>query len=533
MEIKLEGLTKVFTDLKAKTETRAVSNLDIVIPSGKLVGLLGPSGCGKSTTLYMISGLLYPTEGRIFFGDEDVTELSPEKRGIGLVFQNYALYPHMTVRKNILFPLENMNIRKRSIEEAYKKAHLIETPTEAKILYEYEDKSESLKNKYRRHESELKAQYQSAKLAFEKEFKEVQVKTPELKQALKNNLANLKLDLNAKIKEFENKYLEEKAKITPANLKELKDIINTTYAEVEKDFETKAKAIKKELSSTYTNKNEFQAKYEVEIETIIPKSVSIVKKAKAINYKKQMNDDAVAMAKLVGIEDQLDKTPAQLSGGQQQRVAIARALVKKPKVLLLDEPLSNLDARLRLQTREEIKRIQRETGITTVFVTHDQEEAMSISDEIMLMNFGEEQQTGVPQEVYNEPGNLFSAKFLGTPPISVYNATIENQKVSIDGKVVFESKKLDKDLKGEVVVGVRPEGYELSDNGSLAVEPLFVETIGRDLALVSKHKNLQAESMRIILTNENLDLNNKKEIKFNLKPNKTYIFDKVSGRRLA
>src|SRR5690606_16688783 len=126
----------------------------------------------------------------------------------------------------------------------------------------------------------------------------------------------------AKIKEFENKYLEEKAKITPANLKELKDIINTTYAEVEKEFETKAKAIKKELSSTYTNKNEFQAKYEVEIETIIPKSVSIVKKAKAINYKKQMNDDAVAMAKLVGIEDQLDKTPAQLSGGQQQRVAI-------------------------------------------------------------------------------------------------------------------------------------------------------------------------------------------------------------------
>ena len=237
----------------------------------------------------------------------------------------------------------------------------------------------------------------------------------------------------------------------------------------------------------------------------MPESVSIVKKAKAINYKKQMNDDAVAMAKLVGIEDQLDKTPAQLSGGQQQRVAIARALVKKPRVLLLDEPLSNLDARLRLQTREEIKRIQRETGITTVFVTHDQEEAMSISDEIMLMNFGAEQQTGVPQ-VYNEPENLFSAKFLGTPPISVYSATIENQKVSIDGKVVFESKKLDKDLKGEVVLGVRPEGYELSDNGSLLVEPLFVETIGRDLALVSKHKNLQSDSMRIILTNENLDL---------------------------
>ena len=115
MDIRLEGITKVFADQKSKKETRAVDNLNLVIPSGKLIGLLGPSGCGKSTTLYMISGLLYPTKGRIFFGDEDVTELSPEKRGIGLVFQNYALYPHLTVKKNILFPLENMNIRANSI----------------------------------------------------------------------------------------------------------------------------------------------------------------------------------------------------------------------------------------------------------------------------------------------------------------------------------------------------------------------------------------------------------------------------------
>ena len=143
----------------------------------------------------------------------------------------------------------------------------------------------------------------------------------------------------------------------------------------------------------------FKQNMKLKLKKIMPESVSIVKKAKAINYKKQMNDDAVEMAKLVGIEDQLDKTPAQLSGGQQQRVAIARALVKKPRVLLLDEPLSNLDARLRLQTREEIKRIQRETGITTVFVTHDQEEAMSISDEIMLMNFGHEVSMKIDQSL--------------------------------------------------------------------------------------------------------------------------------------
>ena len=180
MEIRLQNLTKIF-QAKDKTETVAVNQMDLTIPSGKLIGLLGPSGCGKSTTLYMIAGLLEPTEGRIFFGDEDVTDMPPEARGIGLVFQNYALYPHMTVRQNIMFPLENIKVPK--------------------------------------HEALERAQ---------------------------------------------------------------------------------------------------------------------------------------EMADLVGIGDLMNRKPKQLSGGQQQRVAIARALVKKPRVLLLDEPLSNLDARLRLQKEKKL-----------------------------------------------------------------------------------------------------------------------------------------------------------------------------------
>lgn len=537
MQIKLEGLTKVFSDLKSKKETRAVSDLDIVIPSGKLVGLLGPSGCGKSTTLYMISGLLYPTEGRIFFGDEDVTELSPEKRGIGLVFQNYALYPHMTVRKNILFPLENMNVRKNAIEKAYREAHLIETPKEAQLYYSYLEKSESLKNKFRRSESEAKAQFKSAELALEKEFLDKKKENSEdlssLKGKLKEQKAQLKLELNEKIKGFDQAYIEELGKITPPNLKELKTKIEYTYLSIEKEALQKLQKIKADLKAMNFDPVAYDAALQLEIEKHMPKSVALVVAAKAVNYRKQMNDDAVEMAKLVGIEDQLDKTPAQLSGGQQQRVAIARALVKKPRVLLLDEPLSNLDARLRLQTREEIKRIQKETGITTVFVTHDQEEAMSISDEIILMNFGEEQQKGVPQEVYDQPSNLFSAKFLGTPPINLYKAKVKDQKVSIDGTVVFESNKLDKKLEGEVVLGVRPEGYELNENGKLTVESLFIETIGRDLSLVSAHKDAISQSMRIIINNDNLNISGKKHVKFNLKANKTFVFDQESGRRLA
>ncbi len=307
IEIRLQKLTKVF-QAKNKEETVAVKDFDITIPAGKLVGLLGPSGCGKSTTLYMISGLLKPTEGRIFFGDTDVTDVAPEKRGIGLVFQNYALYPHMTVRQNIMFPLENIKMEKeKALERAY--------------FY----------------------------------------------------------------------------------------------------------------------------------------------------------------ARLVGIDHLMNRKPVQLSGGQQQRVAIARALVKEPRVLLLDEPLSNLDARLRLQTREEIKRIQKETGITTIFVTHDQEEAMSISDEIVLMRDGVMQQKGGPQQVYDEPTNLFVAKFLGSPPINLFEGEIKDEKVIV-GDAQFGRAEGRKDQ--EVIIGVRPEGFKIVERSSLKVKVDYVETIGRDTTLI-------------------------------------------------
>ena len=271
MKVVLENLTKIFQSRHEKgKEVVAVNNFTFTIPDGKLVGLLGPSGCGKSTTLYMICGLQKPTSGKIYFGDDDVTTLAPENRGVGLVFQNYALYPHMTVKQNILFPLQN------------------------------------------------------------------------LKGADK-------------------------------------------------------------LS------------------------------------KEEMLERAYDAAKLVQIDELMDRKPSELSGGQQQRVAIARALVKMPRVLLLDEPLSNLDARLRLQTREEIRRIQRETNITTVFVTHDQEEAMSISDMIVVMKLGVVQQIGKPQDVYDSPANLFVAKFLGTPPINVFKGEVKGGKVYIGKDAVLDA----------------------------------------------------------------------------------------------
>ncbi len=540
MEIRLEQLTKVFVDKKSGKDTVAVDHMDITIPSGKLVGLLGPSGCGKSTSLYMIAGLLDPTEGKIFFGDEDVTQLSPEKRGIGLVFQNYALYPHLTVRKNILFPLENMKLRETSINEAYKQAYLLVSPVEAENYYAYTEKLESLKNKFRRLESEAKAHYQQKvelekgnyKLSLKK-AKEANENTSEVKAAHKDKIKALKEELVSNKKTYDAEYIEARKAITPVNVAELLPVIKAKYKALEDEFKAKKAEIIAKVKSELSDKEQISAKIAVEIEKVIPESVKLVEDAKSVNYRKLMDERAIEMAQLVGIEDQLDKKPAQLSGGQQQRVAIARALVKKPRVLLLDEPLSNLDARLRLQTREEIKRIQRETGITTIFVTHDQEEAMSISDEIVLMNFGEEQQKGVPQTVYDEPNNLFVAKFLGTPPIGLYEADLEKGKVSIDGKVVFESPELAKETNRKVVVGVRPEGYELNPSGQLSIEPQYIETIGRDLSLVSTHGHAITPTFRIILQNANLAIEAGKTVNFNLKPEKTFVFDKEDGRRLA
>ena len=362
MKVELQHLTKIFPgrNKKVNEEVVAVSDFTFAIPDGKLVGLLGPSGCGKSTTLYMISGLQKPTSGKILFGEEDVTELSPENRGIGLVFQNYALYPHMTVKQNILFPLQNLKGEDKMTKEA-------------------------------------------------------------------------------------------------------------------------------------------------------------------------MLERAYEAARLVQIDNLMDRKPSELSGGQQQRVAIARALVKMPRVLLLDEPLSNLDARLRLQTREEIRRIQKETGITTIFVTHDQEEAMSISDIIVVMKLGVVQQVGKPQVIYDNPINLFVAKFLGTPPINVFTGEVRGGWLYIGEEKVLEAAGVE---DKSVYVAVRPEGFIPSENGKLTCEISNVEIMGRDVSIVSKNAAMQSPVVRSIVDADYKVNENSSEIKFDLKPHKVFIFDSETEERI-
>ena len=361
MKVTLKNLTKEFPSRNKKQPAPvvAVSNFSLEIGDGQLVALLGPSGCGKSTILNLLSGLLKPTNGEIYFGDENVTEIQPENRGVGLVFQSYALYPHLTVKQNITFPLEN----RRGAD----------------------------------------------KLSREK-----------------------------------------------------------------------------------------------------------------------MSEMALEAARLVQIEELLDRKPSELSGGQQQRVAIARALVKEPNILLLDEPLSNLDARLRLQTREEIRRIQRSTGITTVFVTHDQEEAMSISDFIVVMKSGVLQQVGAPQEVYDDPKNLFVAKFLGTPPINVFDGEVRGGRLYIGDEAVMDMSAPD----GKVDVAIRPEGFDLDGDATLTCALDRIEVMGRDISVIARHSALQTELLRAIVDSDNLGTLTGDTAKFGIKPNKIFVFDKETGERI-
>ena len=495
MEIKIKHLTKVFPGDPKKNiqDTVAVDDLNIDIKDGELIGLLGPSGCGKSTTLYMLAGLKAPTSGEIWFGDDDVTHLAPEKRGIGLVFQNYALYPHMTVYDNVKFPLTNLRISKikvnQKILDNLKIIELISNNLDEVIDL---IKSSTYKNK-------LSKEVASRKLVF--------------KFHIVTSLAKRIFKLGLQYETSEN---------LTNKVQQIIDELNAKNKQI-LDFLAK-KSIKLNEKYEYIDENnqpvrETRRLTKDEIDALIQET-----------------------ARLVQINEYLDRKPSELSGGQQQRVAIARALVKKPRVLLLDEPLSNLDARLRLQTREEIRRIQKETGITTVFVTHDQEEAMSICDDIVVMKLGVEMQKNHPQNVYDDPHNLFVAKFLGTPPINVFEGYIKDNKVYIGDEVIYKGKrasKLEEKEKfkdGKVYIGIRPEGFIYLENKSEAKERLTMEvkqlsTMGRDMSLICTNPFLNQDDEAKIIIDSSTKVELGKQ-SFAIKLDKMFVFDGETEERI-
>ena len=488
MDVRIENLTKTFVGRKG-VETTAVNQMSFTIPDGKLVGLLGPSGCGKSTTLYMIAGLHKPTDGHIWFGDEDVTNVAPENRGIGLVFQNYALYPHLSVRQNIQFPLDNVRFPGAFGEE---RNHVIDLKNDMKTTQRDLKRTEKALAK-----SEALVEKAAAKLELE---------------AVKSDAE-------------EAQHWQDIKDINEATVKSAKSRLVSLHEHVE--------FLEKEIVKAEEELEKAKVAFE-ELKQKDPEAAAL--KGRTRLSKADKDAIALEMAKVVDIEPYLDRKPKELSGGQQQRVAIARALAKKPRVLLLDEPLSNLDARLRLQTREEIKRIQRETGITTIFVTHDQEEAMSISDTIVVMKLGVIQQIDEPQKVYDEPANLFVAKFLGSPAINVFDGEIKGGQLLINGKAVDDDaayKKAsvvtgEKDRK--VKIAVRPESFEYAKkDGYIPVNVTSIEHIGRDIT-VNGDVDQQNNHIKIIIPSElSKEVVGHEQLLFKAK--RLYVFEE-SGERI-
>ncbi len=630
MEIRLKGLTKIFPGNPKKhiKDTIAVNDLNMVVPDGKLVGLLGPSGCGKSTTLYMVSGLQIPTSGEVWFGDEEVTNLSPEKRGIGLVFQNYALYPHMTIFKNVEFPLTNLKVEvplvnffnysfvftytmkekdniegiKYSITTLLLKIGLSNSSFDIKttlngnhltisvkltnvsekvhdlfinnfgriISYEIVDEKKEQSNealydlvyKYTLHVSDEQLLVDAEiTFAVEGNFEGDEVK------ALKNRLNT---ENGIKLNKLRSSSFNEQVFVTAiykhislAKAKEIRNnisgniskfdaslkVISFDCTSLKKQAKTALKAYSSKLEDlkVYKDKEDIRIFFKLkkikdseiaEVQSILQSTFDlsdpIINKQVAITYRKlnkfERRDIVYETAKLVQIEDYLQRKPSQLSGGQQQRVAIARALVKKPKVLLLDEPLSNLDARLRLQTREEIRRIQQNVGITTIFVTHDQEEAMSISDQILVMKNGVEQQIGAPQEVYDNPRNLFVAQFLGTPQINVFTGEIKNEKIMIGDSYINDAKGIEDQ---PVFIAIRPEGFALEDNNSkkgLSASTEMVQTLGRDISIIAKNSYCLKDTFKVIISSDETNIHG--DIKLKVKTNKMFVFKKDSEERI-
>jgi len=530
----------------------AVKDLTAHIESGKLVSLLGPSGCGKSTTLNAIAGLINITNGQIIFDDIDVTNVSTQKRNIGLVFQNYALYPHLSVYKNIAFPLyqskdfkrelKNNNLYHRTWVKNYQYANGNPQNVDNQRWFEADFQNFLSREVQAKYDKIEKRYWIENSRAIEHYLADLFGKgkgTPELIDKLstylfdKNRLDYFKFKLEVWEKLAHQLFLLEndttidpiyrptityyKKMITSSIIVEIKGIIHAIKqtAKVSKGNIIKtqraynkqqtsrkrldifnADANKKKYDRYLKHRKQIRTDYLevpkkqifVQIDdyfTTIPAQLQkkdpgdyvevsfrdqIAEHRKQIHtFRKQVDILVQDTAKKVDIQSQLNKKPGELSGGQQQRVAIARAVVKQPKILLLDEPLSNLDAKLRLSTREWIKKFQQELKITTVFVTHDQEEALSISDEIIVMNKGNIMQHGSPMDIYNKPNNMFVARFIGTPNINFFPVEI------VDGKVLFFDEPLLKVQEpirnqSDATLGIRPEHLTPKKHGKDAVK---------------------------------------------------------------
>ena len=506
--LSLKHLNKIY-----QGKVQAVYDFSIEIADKEFIVFVGPSGCGKSTTLRMIAGLEDISSGELYIDNEYMNNAEPKDRNIAMVFQSYALYPHMTVYENIRFALKfrktKFPIYEKNDSEELKKIHLKEKEIRRQI--------NKIIRKSRK--ENLQGELKDARDSLYKELFELDEKEKSL------------LVQKVGIDEYEiyltDYYIKTFERLYNRNLERIK-----THPEEKEDLESKNEQLEKSLNNL-----------KQKLEYLKTNKVPLFKLRKPT--RKEMDLEINRIAEQIDLVPYLQRKPAALSGGQRQRVALGRAMVRKPKVFLMDEPLSNLDAKLRVQTRNEIKKLHKSVGATTIYVTHDQIEAMTMADRIVVMKDGYIQQIGTPHEVYNNPANKFVGGFIGTSPMNFIKAKYVDGKFvtnrqngkDISFKATPETKEKLKEFNDKaVILGVRPGNIYLEIdsekvNPSMPIEcnREGVELIGTELVV---HTDLDGLTLLVKTKFEDY-INSNEKISICIDTNQLFVFDGKTEKRIA
>lgn len=466
-------------DGKRSGDFVAVKDFNMEIQDGEFIVFVGPSGCGKSTTLRMIAGLEEITGGELFIGDNLVNDVDAKDRDIAMVFQSYALYPHMTSYQNIAFGLK---IRKIPVEKR--------TENGEPVLEIDNKKVRELKSKLKTVCGDLRyAEDGEVKLYFKKYIDECKTAVKELKSDKANADAQKIRDMQERLTALKNAQ---------------KNIIAAMHTgEAEKLEEAKATARELGVNADEIPDSEVklglrQRKAKIESDLAYYSSTPV----QAYTYKhmpKEVIDEKVKWAaEILGITELLDVKPSEMSGGQRQRIALGRAMVRGPKVFLLDEPLSNLDAKLRTTMRSEIVKLHNQLKTTFIYVTHDQIEAMTMGTRIVVMKLGVIQQIDTPTNLFDYPENKFVAGFIGTPQMNFFDVTVKKagsklettfangQKISYSlSKLRTIDKKYLDGEEHELTLGVRGENISVKKDG-LDATVTIKEVLGNTTQLFIK-----------------------------------------------
>lgn len=517
----------------------AVKDFNMEIEDGEFIVFVGPSGCGKSTTLRMIAGLEDITAGDLYIGDRLVNDVEPKDRDIAMVFQNYALYPHMTAGENISFGLR---LRKVPVEKKDENGNLVLAIDNKKIR--------ELKNSLKTVEADLQyAEENDTEVVFKRKLREIKVEydailTEKKKESEGKQGKQLKA-VNAKYKEAV-KPITEKVNAVLAAQNAAVKVVKLRYkgtdtAEAQKTAEELAKGVGVDLAEVCEGEitlalRERKKKLERDLEYYTNTPVQVYEYH---HIPKEVIDEKVKWAsEILGVTELLDIKPKAMSGGQRQRIALGRAIVREPKVMLLDEPLSNLDAKLRTTMRSEIVKLHNELKTTFIYVTHDQIEAMTMGTRIVVMKLGVIQQIDNPTNLFDFPENKFVAGFIGTPQMNFFDVKIKKEGTKLlttfaDGQQqkydLTKMRKIDAEyLDGEeheVTLGIRGENITIGDKG-LITKLSIKEILGNTTQMFVKLTPASADS--VVCINERNGYRQGDEVKLLFDDKRIHLFDKDS-----